>query len=197
MTARREVAPFFSNMNAIRSVMWKSLFQPGHEWFRLLSGEAGCKFLGTVVVSLGGKTPALIRYEIDCDRHWQTRRVQVEQQTASDTRQLELECSGELKWFVNGRYEALLDGCQDVDIAASPSTNTLPIRRLGLAVGASAPVSAAWVRFPSLEVAVLEQSYGRLDEARYLYESRPSFQAELTVDDLGLVVTYAGGWERC
>ncbi len=181
-------------MDLIRSVMWKSLFQPGHEWFRLLNDDAGYKFLGTVVVSLRGKTPALIRYQIECDRDWRTRRVQVEQQTASDTRQLELECSGELKWFVNGRYEASLDGCQDVDIAASPSTNTLPIRRLHLEAGTGASVRAAWIQFPSLQVSVLEQNYRRLDESRYLYQSA-SFQAELTVDDVGLVITYAGGWE--
>jgi hypothetical protein len=84
-----------------------------------------------------------------------------------------------------------------VDLGFSPSTNTLPIRRLGLAVDDSAEVRAAWVRFPQLTVEPLPQRYTRLGPDRYLYESLASdFRAELEVDDLGLIVRYPGVWER-
>jgi hypothetical protein len=39
------------------------------------------------------------------------------------------------------------------------------------------------------------QRYTRLAESRYLYHS-DTFRAELDVDDLGLVITYEGVWER-
>ena len=49
----------------------------------------------------------------------------------------------------------------------SPSTNALPIRRMALKVGETRAVTAAWVRFPSLQVQRPEQSYEHLAEERY------------------------------
>ena len=77
---------------------------------------------------------------------------------------------------------------------APPSTNTLPIRRLRLAVGASKTIQAAWLRFPDLEVVKAAQTYTRLDELTYRYASG-TFQADLAVDDEGLVTAY-GPWRR-
>jgi uncharacterized protein len=88
-------------------------------------------------------------------------------------------------------------GCLDVDLAFTPATNILPLRRLHLAVGESREMTAAWVRFPDLSVEPLAQRYTRLDERRVRYESRDgSFTAELEVDDLGLVVSYPPLWAR-
>jgi hypothetical protein len=36
----------------------------------------------------------------------------------------------------------------------------------------------------------------RIEENIYRYESDSGFSAEIMVDDLGLVTTYPGGWER-
>ncbi|HEV3459606.1 MAG TPA: putative glycolipid-binding domain-containing protein [Thermoanaerobaculia bacterium] len=92
---------------------------------------------------------------------------------------------------------AVVAGCLDVDLAFTPSTNILPLRRLGLAAGESREVTAAWLRFPELTVEPLPQRYTRLDERRVLYESRGgAFTAELEVDELGLVVRYPPLWER-
>jgi len=97
----------------------------------------------------------------------------------------------------NGREEEPLRGCVDVDLAWSPSTNTLPIRRLALAVGARREVTAAWVRFPELTLEPLAQEYERLAERRYRYTSAGgTFTAVLDVDDDGVVLEYAGGWQR-
>jgi hypothetical protein len=53
------------------------------------------------------------------------------------------------------------------------------------------------VKFPSLEVATLPQQSERLSASRYRYESFPhNFVAMLEVDDLGLVRSYEGLWER-
>jgi hypothetical protein len=83
------------------------------------------------------------------------------------------------------------------DLAFTPATNTLPIRRLGLAVGDSRDVTAAWVRYPELDLVPLPQSYTRLAATGYRYQSRDgAFTAELETDELGLVVRYPPGWSR-
>jgi hypothetical protein len=90
-----------------------------------------------------------------------------------------------------------LHGLTDVDLGITPATNTLPIRRLDPAIGESVAVTAAWVRFPELTVESLPQTYTRLAERRYRYESAGgAFVAAIEVDDLGLVIAYEGGWRR-
>ncbi|HEY1762635.1 MAG TPA: putative glycolipid-binding domain-containing protein, partial [Acidimicrobiales bacterium] len=92
-----------------------------------------------------------------------------------------------------------LDGCIDVDISMTPLTNTLPIRRMGLAVGERREMLAAFVRVPDLTAAPVAQSYELLEAtpagSRYLYQSS-TFQAELSIDSDDLVVDYATVWKR-
>jgi len=139
--------------------------------------------------------PALVRYTVACDAAWQTRTVVVDCAIGLRQRILRLTTAGG-KWDLDGQPRPDLNGCVDVDLGVTPATNTLPIRRLNLAVGESREVVAAWVRFPALELRLLAQRYTRLDERTYRYESDTGFSAELTVDDLRLVISYPQGWER-
>jgi uncharacterized protein len=96
----------------------------------------------------------------------------------------------------SGRELRELHGCKDVDLALTPATNTLPIRRLNLPVGGAESVIAAWVKVPYLEIEPLRQRYTRMTKNSYRYESDTGFTAEIVVDDLGLVTSYPSGWER-
>jgi hypothetical protein len=89
-------------------------------------------------------------------------------------------------------------GALDIDLGWSPSTNTLPIRRLGLEIGqTSGEFIAAWVRFPDLTLQPLPQEYVRLADRQYRYSSRSgAFVANLLVDDDDLVLDYEGFWQR-
>ncbi len=80
-------------------------------------------------------------------------------------------------WFVEGRKRTDLRQCTDIDIEASPVTNTIPIRRTALKVGECVDLTAAWMRFASLVVASLKQSYESLDARKYLYWSTSGFTA--------------------
>jgi hypothetical protein len=81
----------------------------------------------------------------------------------------------------------------DVDLSFTPATNTLPIRRLGLEVGDEAEIHVAWLVWPELSVRPVLQRYARLAEDRYRY-AQDDFEAELTVDEHGLVLEYEGLW---
>jgi hypothetical protein len=66
---------------------------------------------------------------------------------------------------------------------------------LNLAVGGEATVRAAWLRFPSFQLEVLEQRYQRTGLETYTYQSAGGrFQAELRVNGVGLPLEYAGLW---
>jgi hypothetical protein len=100
------------------------------------------------------------------------------------------------RWLLDGSEAPAVAGCVDLDLQFSPSTNLLPIRRLDLAVGASAPVRAAWLRFPSFALEPLDQLYRRTGPTSYRYESADgTFVRDLRVNDTGFVVDYPGLWE--
>jgi hypothetical protein len=79
----------------------------------------------------------------------------------------------------------------DVDLYASPLTNTLPLRRLKPAVGDTFTIVAAWVMLPSLAVVASEQTYTVLAPGRVRYQSG-TFTADIDVDDEFYVVNYPG-----
>jgi hypothetical protein len=100
-------------------------------------------------------------------------------------------------WRLNGEPVPEVEGCVDVDLNFSPSTNTLPIRRFNLQVGSSVQIRAAWLRFPSFRLEPLEQSYTRVGTNLYRYESAGGrFVASVEVDAVGLVTEYGEIWRR-
>jgi hypothetical protein len=155
--------------------------------------DAGLSLVGTVLGAEGG-LPVRIEYRILADGAGATTAVHVRDYRGFGQRQLALARDARGNWTVNGVADRALKGCSDVDLGCSPSTNTLPIRRLRLGIGGSSTIKAAWVRFPELTVEKAAQTYSRLDEFTYRYASG-TFEAELVVDEDGVVASYAV-WER-
>jgi hypothetical protein len=183
-----------------REVMWTPWEGPGLEHLRLVTSEGGVVANG-LVIGLEAGRPFRIGYEIRCDGRWRVREVRA---TAPDLERpvLELLADGEGHWKRgDGEPVPELDGCIDVDVSATPFTNTLPTRRLGLEPGESEEVAVAYVRVPELLVGPETQRYGCL-EARgsgglYRFEALPSgFTAELPVDADCLVIDYPGLFRR-
>jgi hypothetical protein len=97
----------------------------------------------------------------------------------------------------------------DVDISATPFTNTFPIRRLALSAGSAATLSMVYITIPDFQVTVTKQRYTCVEATasggQYQFESLEegvaSFTAELSVDRDGVVVDYpalfrkVGAWE--
>ena len=155
--------------------------------------DTGLSLVGTVLGAESG-IPLRIEYRVMTNGAGMTTAAYVRDLRGFEQRALTLARTARGVWSVNGQVDRSLKGCTDVDLGCSPSTNTLPIRRLHLRVSASHTIQAAWVRFPELTVTRAAQTYTRLDESTYRYESG-AFSAELYVDDDGLVASYAV-WRR-
>jgi uncharacterized protein len=183
-----------------REVMWAPWEGPGLEHLHLVTGDGGVVANG-LVIGLEAGRPFRISYEIRCDGRWRVREVRAAVPDLGRT-VLELLADGEGRWK-RGGGESMpeLDGCIDVDISATPLTNTLPIRRLGLEQGESEELMVTYVRVPELLVGPERQRYGCLeaqaDGGLYRFEALPSgFVAELPVDAEGLVIDYPGLFRR-
>jgi hypothetical protein len=155
--------------------------------------DSGLSLVGTVLGAEGGR-PVRVEYRVLADRAGMTTAAHVRDLRGFETRTMALERTAKGSWTVDGAAARALRGCTDVDLGCSPSTNTLPIRRLRLAIGRSQTIQAAWVTFPELAVTKAAQTYTRLDEYTYRYSSG-TFEADLAVDDDGLVTDYAD-WRR-
>ena len=135
-----------------RVVVWKNLLLDGTDYCGLWHTAEGWLLKGTVIGVLKDQRPMLANYEIHCDEKWLTHRVQVERTIGSDVKTLSLTVESRGIWSSSGQELRDVHGCDDVDLALTPATNTLPIRRLNLQIGRTASVVAAWVKVPDLEI---------------------------------------------
>jgi hypothetical protein len=184
-----------------REVMWASSDGPGLEHLRLALNEDEIIADGEIITTMFTERPLRIDYWIRCDAQWRVREVRVaapgDEQTA-----VNLRVEGAAQWATGrGGAQSELDGCIDVDIIATPFTNTLPIRRLSLHPGESKSLRIAYITVPDLKVVAVSQRYTCLesgpDSGLYRFESLESgYTNELPVDADGLVIDYPGIWRR-
>ena len=184
-------------MTQVRTVAWQRADDGrGHSVARMAQADDGWVFHGCEVLA-GPAVHLACWFRVLLDRDWLTHEVEVRAVDIDGERVLRLAADEERRWFIDGVHRPGLDGCLDVDIAATPLTNTFPIRRLaGLPFGESVTSPIAWVDVPGLGVARVDQTYRRLApvDGRGAWEySDPAHGAfTLTVDDDGLVVDYEG-----
>lgn len=176
--------------------LWRNLERPGLERFELFQIRNGWLLRGTILIDTGSG-PAEAAYKIVCDSNWLTREADISLSQGSEDRHLHIAAQNRT-WYEDKNENKTVAGAIDIDLGWTPSTNTLPIRRLKLALGeSSGPVTAAWINFPDLRLQRLPQQYKRLAQDRYLYTSRNgAFQAEIVVNDHGVVLDYENYWRR-
>jgi hypothetical protein len=179
-------------MGKRRRIMWQGLITPSLQRCILASVNGGFELNG-LILQAHEDIAYVARYRVQVDDAWITREVELE--LANDGRRtLSLLRTSNDQWTRDGQPLGRFDDCIDVDLEWSPSTNTLPIRRLGLAVGQSPMLTATWIRFPSLNIQRLDQPYKHLAEDRYRYRAG-RFAADLELDSDGLVVEYGVNWK--
>lgn len=175
--------------------VWAPVRWPGLE-HAVLSGTSRAPRLDSLAVLVLDERPVRVSCRLTCDAEWRVRRLVVKVSGAVTSR-LSLQSDGEGEWIddVRGRPLPELHGCIDVDLSSTPLTNTLPIRRLGLAVGAARDLMVVYIKVPDLTVSAVAQRYTRTSGSAYRYESG-SFRADLPTDEHGLVLDYPGEWRR-
>ena len=181
-----------------KSRRWRRLDVPGREEATITRMASGWRLAGELDVNEAG-VAAMLRYTIECNPAWRTRSAAIEgEANGGSPVRFSLAADGAGGWTGDGVALPELTGALDVDLGFTPATNTLPIRRLCLAVGQSAPVRSAWLRFPELRVEPLEQTYTREAERTFRYHAivdAEPFVARLDVDAFGRVMRYEGLWE--
>lgn len=178
------------------TALWRRLDQSGHEHARLTREDDSWLISGVALFADAGR-PCRLDYSVRCDSSWVTTAAHVAGFIGDKAVKATIAADSSRSWRLNGQFRADVQGCIDVDLNFTPSTNALPIRRLDLQVGEQAEVHAAWLRFPEFTLERLVQTYTRIGERAYRYESGGgTFVADLIVDDAGLPVSYGNIWSR-
>ncbi|WP_138759656.1 putative glycolipid-binding domain-containing protein [Modestobacter altitudinis] len=168
----------------------------GFEVVHFRSVDDGHLLTGTTAAVEDGQL-WVVDHEIRLDHGWRTRSARVTGRSDAGLRTRLLEADGGGRWRIDGDPAPFLDGCLDVDLESSAMTNTLPVHRLALPVGAVAHAPAAYVRALDLDVERLDQEYARISDQdghqRYEYSApRFDFSCRLVHDETGLVLAYPG-----
>lgn len=180
----------------IGRAQWRYFRHPGTDRVTLSATDEGFHLSGSARLRFP-EGPTSFRYEFTCDPAWRPRGAEVDLRQGRERRFLRAEIREDGEWSIDGFRHPELRGFTDLDLSASPSTNTLALRRLGLPIGDAAEIDVGWVVFPDLEVRAVRQRYTRLSERRYRYEGlHNGFVAEFDVDEVGLVTDYPEFWER-
>jgi hypothetical protein len=182
----------------MKTVVWKSLEYPGMEHLWLDQNQSGI-YVNSVVIGVENQAAFRLDYIIDCDGNYGVSDVNL---FLGASKTLSLTSDGRGNWFDKDRQPLPeLSGCIDIDISATPFTNTLPIQRISWQVGQAETLKMVYILIPDLTVSVSEQRYTCLEKTArgsvFRYENVDgSFTAQITVDSDGLVVHYPPLFER-
>lgn len=177
--------------------LWASTSDDGFEHVRIDGGS-----IDGLIVRRENDATYRVRYRLELDSSMRVRSVRLDRLDAAATR-LGLNHDGGGRWTgEDGQAIDALTGCLDLDIAASPFTNTLAIWRLALPLGAVEEIRAVYLRPDTFTVETFRQRYSHAGspdgDDRWVYENleRGSFRAELPVDSNGLCLEYPGFFRR-
>ena len=173
-----------------RAVRWRPWIGSGLEHLTVRP-EADGIVARSVVIGAHQDLGYGVRYRLDCGADWTARALVLETTTG---REVTLRSDGRGRWTgSNGEHRPEFDGCIDLDLAGSPFTNTLPIRRLdGRLTERPTELAMLYLPFDTFEPSVDRQLYRRLPGAhRYGFQAADgSFSGEITVDEDGLILEY-------
>jgi len=177
-------------------LFWRRIDREGFERLELTVADNGVTARSTVLCL--GEGGFRLDHSWRLDRDWRAQVVIVERWNAHGHGSLKLERDGS-GWRVDGVARSDLDGAEEPDLSVTPFCNTFPIRRTPSEKGASLPLDTAFVDGPALTVTRSSQRYDRQGPRQLRYVDlgiAKGFEADLIVDEQGLVIHYQHLFER-
>jgi hypothetical protein len=177
-------------------VAWRRIDVVGLELLALRAGAAQVRAESTVICIEDGGFRLDHAWELTAD--WRALSLRIERHGVRGRKTLVLERDG-AGWRVDGKRRPDLDAADEPDLSVTPFCNTFVIRRMPASPGASLTVDIAYVNGRDLTVARSRQRYERQARGRFRYVDLglfSGFEANLQVDDRGLVEHYQNLFER-
>ena len=175
---------------------WRRTDVEGLERLELAIEPEGVTATSTVICLEVGGFRLDHRWQLDPE--WHAQSVTVERWNSQGHGILHLERAG-TGWRVDGAQRPDLEGAEEPDLSVTPFCNTFPIRRTPEPAGASLTLDTAFIDGPALTIARSSQRYDRQGPSQLRYVDlglSRGFEADLVVDNAGLVLRYEQLFER-
>ncbi|WP_425071542.1 putative glycolipid-binding domain-containing protein [Sagittula sp. S175] len=176
----------------VATAHWRALDREGEDKSRLARADGGYILIGHARFRDGAGRAAL-DYVVRCGPDWRTTSADITGDYAEEQIAWKFtRTRGD--WTFNGSPAPELQDAEDIDLAFTPATNLMPLRRLPQ-VG-RLETTSAWVRLPGPTFSILTQSYTR-ERGNYVrYTALESdYETHLAVNEDGFVTRYPGLWD--
>jgi uncharacterized protein len=177
-------------------LFWRRTDVIGIERLSLTKSPDGITADSTVVCLEDGGFE--IRHQWRLSSDWRAQSLSIERFDADGRRRLQVERSGD-GWLVDDVPRPDLEGADEPDLSITPFCNTFPIRRTPGGVASSLTLDTCYIDAAAMSVERSRQRYDRLGPHRVRFVDlgvSRGFQAEVEVDDDGLVLKYEHLFER-
>jgi hypothetical protein len=178
------------------TVFWRRTDIAGLERLTLTETDDGFQVASTVLCVEDGGFQIDHRWMIS--RDWRAHSVVLEKRGANGFEALTLERTGR-GWTVDGGLRPDLDDTEEPDLSVTPFCNSFPIQRLLREERDSLSLDTCYINASSMTVTRSRQRYDRLGAGWFRYVDLGlfiGFEADLEVDDRGLIVRYENLFER-
>jgi hypothetical protein len=176
-----------------RTIVWRALAWEGQEQLTLQIGDAGIEARSELRGMTEDGTPFELRYTVELSPEWQVQHVVIVD-ALDEGKHLDLLYENG-QWIDSGEnHLEEFDGVRFVDFSLSPFTNSLPVNNLRFEGNEAQKIEVVYIDLETFQLHRAEQYYTKLGKSTYHYQDvdRPDFQADIVVDDDGLLLVYPG-----
>jgi hypothetical protein len=175
------------------SMLWRRIDAPGHDACRLERANDGWRLQGAAVFR-GKEGPTFLAYCVQCDALWRTVEGRVRGFVGARTIEAVIARRGSA-WTLDGAQVPGLDHLQDLDLAFTPATNILQLRRVPIAAQETVPLDVAWFEAGAGSLTELPQTYERRGPNAFWYRA-PSvgYEGLLELAPNGFIRDYPNLW---
>ncbi len=179
----------------VATITWRALGREGRDTCRLARADHGWLLVGHARFHDSGGFAAL-DYVLRCTEDWQTLDADIAGTHGDDDVKLHID-HRQGAWRLNDTPQPGLEDAIDIDLSFTPATNLMPLRRLARQQDDALTTRAAWLNYPVLALAPLDQTYARTATYGQVdYTARQTrYATTLEVNDAGFVTAYPGLWQ--
>lgn len=178
------------------NILWTGREYYSLENCRISTDNNDVTIQSTIIGQYGGDIYQ-VDYQIKVNANWETVLADIRFFKNNVHHKILVQGNGKGSWMLNGEVKPEFDGCLDIDLPLTPFTNTLPIRRLNMQIGEEQLIKVLYLDLLNDQFTAVTQKYVKLSDTIFHYENVPNdFEAEIVVDDNGLVVDYPGLFYR-
>lgn len=170
---------------------WRRLDHQGLELAQIDTADDSVKVSSTLIDC--GPRPYVITYGWELTPDWRTRVLTLKLRNHNEPG-ISIVRAGPASWLVDGMPAKHLDGCEELDVSATPFCNALAIRLLC----GDGVLQAAYIDAGDLSIQPSRQRYERIGPSEWRYHDlgvANGFTARLMLDAEGLVASYEGLFE--